>query len=109
MACFTAPVAAAIIATGIKKKVNSKYHLDWLITMFWGGVAMLAVEHIAHGEVVFYPPFLTAMNDPADTITMFKEIATIGTSMTIAIIAVWAIMVLVANKVKTVTTKNICG
>lgn len=109
MACFLAPTAAAVIATGIKKKVNSKYHLDWLITMFWGGVAMLAVEHVAHGEIVFYPPFLTAMKNSADTITMLKEIATVGGSMTLAIIAVWTVMVLVVNKIKTVTTKNICG
>jgi len=109
MACFLAPIAAAVIVTGIKNKVNPKYHLDWLITMFWGGVAMLVIEHVAHGEIVFYPPFLTAMKDPADTITMFKEIASVGTSMTLAIIAVWLVMVLVANKIKTVTTKNICG
>lgn len=105
MACFLAPTAAAIIAIGIKKKVNPKYHLDWLITMFWGGVAMLAVEHVAHGEIVFYPPFLTAMENSSDTLTMLKEIATVGGSMTLAIVAVWAAIVLITNK----ATRKICG
>ncbi len=57
MACFIAPTTAAIIATGIKKKIPQKYHFEWLITMFWGGVAMLNVEHISHGEVVPFPRF----------------------------------------------------
>ncbi|MFH1427880.1 MAG: hypothetical protein ABIG60_05140 [Patescibacteria group bacterium] len=93
MACFTAPAVAAIVATGLKKKISPKYHLDWLITMFWGGVAMLAIEHISSGEIVFYFPFLTAMGNPTDAAIMLKEIATVGGSMTMVIIAVWAVMV----------------
>ncbi|MFH0818819.1 MAG: hypothetical protein V1898_02380 [Patescibacteria group bacterium] len=102
MACFTAPAVAAIVVTGFKKRIDPKYHIDWLISMFWGGVLMLAVEHIAHGEIVFYPPFLTAMKNPADTITMLKEIVTVGGAMTLAIIAFWSVLVLIANK-------KICG
>jgi hypothetical protein len=99
MACFLAPTTAAIITNSVKKKVPSKYHINWLLTMLWGGVAMLIVEHIAHGEVVLFPPFLTAMENPADIPAMLKEIATVGTSMTVAIFVVWAIMVCVANTV----------
>ena len=75
--------------------------------MLWGGVAMLIIEHIAHGEVVLFPPFLTAMKNPADIPIMLKEIATIGTTMTIAIFAVWAVMVLVANAVAKIRAKKI--
>ena len=107
MACFLAPAAAAIITLSVKKKVDPKYHLNWLNTMFLGGVAMLAVEHIAHGEIVFYPPFLTAMQNPADTMVMLKEILTVGGTMTIAIICVWAIMVLAANKIARIRDKKI--
>jgi len=109
MACFTAPAAAAIAAIIIKKKADPKYHIEWLISMFLGGVAMLAVEHIAHGEVVFYPPFLTAMENPADAVIMLKEIVTVGGTMTMAITAVWSVMVLAANKIKAVKMKKICG
>lgn len=66
--------------------------------MLWGGVVMLIVDHVMSGEIVFYPPFLTAMRSPQDTAVMLKELATVGTSMAIAIFCVWAIMVMVANK-----------
>jgi len=76
--------------------------------MLWGGVIMLIVEHVAHGEVVPFPPFLTAMNNPADIPVMLGEIATIGTAMSLAIIATWAVMVVVANKAeKMLTNKTI--
>lgn len=103
MACFLAPAATAIMTTSIKKKVSSKYHLEWLNTMLWGGVVMLAVEHVAHREVMLFPPFLTAMQNPADIPIMLQEIATVGSAMTLTIILVWAIMVFAASKI---TQKN---
>jgi hypothetical protein len=107
MACFLASATVAIVTTSVRKKIPPKYHLEWLNAMLWGGVAMLVVEHITHGEVVPYPPFLTAMKNPADIPVMLKEIATIGVSMTIAIFAVWAVMFLVANKVAEIREKKI--
>jgi len=107
MACFLAPATIAIITTSIRKKIAPKYHLEWLISMLWGGVIMLAVEHIVHGEVVLYPPFLTAMQNPADISVMLQEIAITGGVMTIAIISVWSIMILVTNKVEKIREKKI--
>lgn len=107
MACFTAPAAVAIVVTAIRKKVPANYHLEWLNAMLWGGVVMLAVEHVAHKEIVPYPPFLTAMSSPADAAVMLKEIATIGTAMTIAIFLVWMVMVLVADRIAKMHKKNI--
>jgi len=101
MACFIAPAATAIITTGLKKKIAPKYHLEWLNTMLWGGVIMLVVDHVLNGEVVPYPPFLTAMQKANGFSTMLKEIFTVGGAMTIAIFAVWTIMVLIANKNET--------
>ncbi|MBP9760458.1 MAG: hypothetical protein KBD24_03805 [Candidatus Pacebacteria bacterium] len=108
MACLIAPAAVAVVTSSVKHKVDPKYHLDWLNAMLWGGVLMLIVEHIAHGEVVPFPPFLTAMNNPADIPVMLGEIATIGTAMTLAILATWAVMVVVANRVeKSITSRTI--
>jgi len=100
MACFLAPTTVAIITISLRKKVKPKYHLEWLNTMLWGGVIMLALEHIAHGEVVFYPPFLTAMTSPSEILIMLKELALVGGTMTLAIILVWLTMILIANKVE---------
>lgn len=94
MACFLAPTTAAIVISTIRKKVPFKYHINWLISMLWGGVIMLAVEHISHGEVVLYPPFLTA-----GFWNVLPEILKVGVPMTLAIVVVWLVMVFVAEKV----------
>ncbi len=65
--------------------------------MLWGGVILLAIEHIWHGEVVPWPPFLTAMENPADIPTMLHEMATIGVSMAVIITLTWIVMVALAS------------
>jgi len=107
MACLLAPAAVAVITTSFRKKIPKKYHIEWLNTMLWGGAIMLAIEHFAHGEIVFYPPFLTAMQNPADIPVMLRELATVGGLMTIAIVSVWAVMVLVTNKAANIRQKKI--
>ncbi|MCM8783925.1 MAG: hypothetical protein NC818_04025 [Candidatus Omnitrophica bacterium] len=92
MACFLAPMATAILTTAVKKKVSKEYHFHWLISMLWGGVIMLVVEHIAHGEIVLYPPFLTRGIGEA-----LPEILKIGVPMTLAVVFLWLIMAGVAN------------
>jgi len=57
----------------------------------------LALEHVWHGEVVPWPPFLTAMENPADVAPMLHEMATIGVGMAITVTVVWAIIVMVAE------------
>ena len=98
MACFIAPMSLAIVTTLFRKKIPERLKIVWLNVMLWGGVIMLAVEHIAHQEVVLYPPFLTAMQTPAEIPAMLQEMATIGGTMTIAIVCIWATMVYVYNK-----------
>jgi len=98
MACFIAPMALGIVTTVFRKKIPETLKIGWLNIMIWGGVIMLAVEHIAHQEVVLYPPFLTAMQSPAEIPAMLQEMATIGGTMTIAIVCIWAVMVYVYNK-----------
>jgi hypothetical protein len=91
MACFLIPTAAAIVTTAVGKKVPEKYHMNWLNSMLWGGVAMLTVEHIAHGEIVLYPPFLTA-----GLLEVLPEMLRVGIPMTLIIFLMWGVMVAVA-------------
>ncbi len=99
MACFLVPTIIGGITHNHKEKFSDKWHINWLTTMIWGGSAGLAIEHIAHQEIVPWFPFLTAMSNPASTVTMLKEMAMVGIPMTLGLIAVWAIMVIVYEKV----------
>ncbi len=101
MACFLVPAAAGVVTTVLRKKFPQDAHPEWLNSMLWGGVAMLAVEHISHGEVVLHPPFLTAMQNPAEVGVMVKEMVTVGGVMTIAIFGVWLVMVTLAKRMRT--------
>lgn len=91
MACFVVPTGAAIVTTALRKKAPENLHLDWLNSMLWGGVIMLAVEHVAHGEVVPYLPFLTA-----GLPQVLPEMLRVGVPMTLAIFVVWGVMVAMA-------------
>ena len=89
MACFLVSGGEAIVVTAVRAAVKKSEiakgvvdaegnqltdpskegicwtrKLGWLMNMLWGGVILLAIEHMWHGEVVPFPPFLTAMNDP---------------------------------------------
>ncbi len=122
MACFIAPVAEAVVVTVtkkiIEKKEREKYQVDssqkqnqesametennrfgtklgWLAKLLWGGSFLLFIEHIWHGEIVPWPPFLTAMGSMEDTQAMLGEIATTGVSMAVVITVVWLAMIAV--------------
>lgn len=101
MACFLAPMAEAIGTSIVQRTVSrekaERWKLSWLNKLLWGGVALLAVEHIWHGEVVLWPPFLTAMQNPEEIPVMLKEIAIIGVPMAVVVTLVWAILVAVAR------------
>ncbi|MFA6769084.1 MAG: hypothetical protein WCR86_11765 [Parabacteroides sp.] len=106
MACFLVPAAAAVCTTVFRKQIPEKYHIQWFNIMAWGAVLALLVEHIWHGEVVPWFPFLTAMSNSADTSAMLHEMATIGVPMLLAITAVWAVMVLIYNHYVSVEVKT---
>ncbi|MCM8819476.1 MAG: hypothetical protein NC925_01615 [Candidatus Omnitrophica bacterium] len=95
MACFVAPMTAAIVTTAVQKKVPAKYHINWLNSMLWGGVLALIVEHISHREIVIYPPFFTA-----GLSEMLPEIVKVGVPMTGVIFLVWMVMVAISLKIK---------
>ncbi len=113
MACFLVPTAEAIITTAVKivvkKKESGKVSendrisfsekLGWLNGMLWGGSGLLAFEHLWHGEISPFFPFLTAASDPADTAEMLHEMATSGSAMAVLVTLVWAGIVLVSGKI----------
>jgi len=66
--------------------------------MLGGGVVMLIIDHLINGELVFYPPFLTAIQNPADIPVMLQEVAVVGGFMTIAIVLVWIILVAITSR-----------
>lgn len=107
MACFIVPMSLGIVTTIFRKKIPENLKIDWLNIMIWGGVIMLAVEHIAHKEVVLFPPFLTAMQTPSEIPVMLQEMAVIGGTMTLAIVSIWLIMVFVSQKIMQKTKKPI--
>ena len=82
------------------KIVSIKQKLGWLQNLLYGGSALLAIEHIYHGEVVLYPPFLTAMRNPEDIPEMLHEMSTVGVGMAVLVTAVWAIAVGVSSALK---------
>ena len=103
MACFTVPAAEAIITTIAGKIIKAKEIEDstkiswstkigWLNKMLWGGSALLAFEHVWHGEVVPFFPFLTAVKD-GEASEMLHEMATAGVCMALLVTAAWGIMV----------------
>ncbi len=109
MACFLVPTAEAIVTTVASKKVESNENkekeqstaipfsrkLSWLRNMLWGGAALLAFEHVWHGEVVPYFPFLTAAANPQDKAEMMHEMATVGVTMAVLVTVAWLCMLAV--------------
>jgi hypothetical protein len=92
MACFLVPSALAIIVSIIRRalgKAAERVRLGLLEALLWGGAGILALEHVWHGEVVPWPPFLTAMQNPEDWAQALHEMATNGVAMAIATVALW--------------------
>ena len=123
MACFLVPMTEAIVTTVVKKVIEKKekkagvqrvaseagYELEktpfskklgWLNKLLWGGSVLLAFEHVWHGEVVPFFPFLTAASDPAEATVMLKEMGTVGVSMAALITVVWVGMLLVVKSLE---------
>lgn len=131
MACFLVPAAEAIVSTIATQVIKSKEKeetvkltnsegiveettkisfskkLGWLNKMLWGGSALLAFEHVWHGEVTPFFPFLTAVKD-GEALEMLKEMGTAGVGMALIVTAVWAGMVVISDvKAKQVIKENI--
>ncbi len=98
MACFLVPAATGVITTVFRKKFPKRWHVNWLNTMIFGGAMALTAEHIAHQEIVLWPPFLTAMSSQSDMMAMFGEMAAVGIPMTVALVLGWIAIVVAYEK-----------
>lgn len=126
MACFLVPASEAVITTVAEHIVRSrennteevksdvpKVHfsekLGWLNRMLWGGSALLAFEHVWHGEVIPTFPFLTAVQN-GETADMLAEMLTAGVGMAALVTLIWGGMV-VASGIITKRSKSpdACG
>ena len=123
MACFLIPAAEAVITTAVTKVVKSKEKeemaqaassgatvedgekikfstkLSWLNQMLWGGSALLAFEHVWHGEIVPFFPFLTAIEN-GETAEMLAEMGSSGVLMAALVTAVWVGIVAVSSVIE---------
>ncbi len=136
MACFIVPMAEAVVTTAVThilkkkeaaseasvyssmassmdssveavKEVRFSRKLKWLSNLLWGGSALLAFEHLWHGEIVPFYPFLTAASSPADAMEMLHEMATVGSTMAIVVTAVWVGMVVVSSVLERNAAKEV--
>lgn len=123
MACFLVPAAEAVITTVAAKvikskerektvklsisdghvreatKINFSTKLGWLNKLLWGGSALLAFEHLWHGEMVPFFPFLTAVEN-GETAEMLTEMGSAGVMMAVLVTAVWVGMLAVSSVVE---------
>ncbi|MCR5625393.1 MAG: hypothetical protein K6G11_09200 [Lachnospiraceae bacterium] len=79
------------------KSIPLSRKLKWLKFLLLGGSVLLMFEHIWHGEIVPWFPFLSAMENATDMAAMFNEMATVGVGMAVLITAVWGVMCKVAD------------
>ena len=127
MACFIVPAVEAVITTTVSHVLEKRektmkrdveeneirdmdtggsYHypfykkLGWLSKLLGGGSALLAFEHLWHGEITPWFPFLTNAVNPASRMEMFQEMATNGVAMAVLITLVWCGMVWLSAKIE---------
>lgn len=126
MACFLVPATEAVITTVVNivvksreskapdkeeltkgvsaaegvnhspEKIKFSTKLGWLNMMLWGGSALLAFEHLWHGEISPFFPFLTAVKT-GDTVEMLKEMGSAGVTMALLVTAAWGVMLIVSH------------
>ncbi len=118
MACFLVPAAEAIVTTAAEKiiakkenentEVRTKFSdkLKWLNNMLWGGSALLAFEHLWHGELVAWFPFLTNAVASEARAEMLHEMATAGSAMAVLVTGVWACAVAISFSLEKRTAKT---
>ena len=124
MACFVVSAVAAIgvgAAKYVVKHKESKKELEnkelkeykfgsevkwskklsYLELALFSGSFVLAGEHLIHGEVSPYPPFLTAAGEGPEAVSeMLQEMSTVGVTMLLSVVFVWTIGILLVDLLK---------
>lgn len=128
MACFIVPMTEAIVTSVVTKVVEKKEasteavekvtleshlpwgkKLKWLSNLLWGGSFLLAFEHLWHGEIEPFFPFLTAVKSWEGSLAMLHEMATTGVMMAVAVTLFWVGMVAVSHVVEKSKTKEMAS
>ena len=133
MGCFVVPATEAIVTTVATKIIEKKEAKDLAVSlesgvtlhelnkerfstklkrlnkMLAGGSVLLAFEHVWHGEVQPFFPFLTAAANPEDAAVMLHEMSTVGVTMAVLVTFVWAGMTYVTTKLESRETSAILG
>lgn len=123
MACFIVPGTEAVVTTIVTKIIEKKEKADdakalregvelselnrekfssklkRLNGLLWGGSALLAFEHLWHGEIQPFFPFLTAANT-GDLAETFHEMATVGVGMAAVVTIAWAAVTFVTSSIE---------
>lgn len=122
MACFIVPMTEAVVTTVITKVIEKREtkedsivcsgqehemtdaagyvgkrehfsaKLKRLNGFLWGGSALLAFEHLWHGEISPAFPFLTAAGDAEAMKEVLHEMSTVGVGMAALVTGVWAVV-----------------
>ena len=106
MGCFIVPATDAVVTTVVTKVVEKKEKKDGvefdhanfssklknLNGLLWGGSALLAFEHVWHGEVQPFFPFLTAAESAESLTEMLHEMGTVGVGMAAAVTIAWGVV-----------------
>lgn len=105
MACFIVPAVEAVVTTVAEKALKQHENpfsqkLSILNGMLWGGSGLLAFEHLWHGEITPFFPFLTNASNPADCAEMLHEMTTVGVGMAFTVTIAWGIAMLCLGKIK---------
>ncbi len=120
MACFLVPGVEAVITTTVTKIIENKEKkqeavqlekgvslgelhkeklsrkLNRLNYLLWGGSGLLAFEHLWHGEIQPFFPFLTGAENPAE---MFGEMSTVGVGMAVVVTSAWALVTFATDRI----------
>lgn len=115
MACFIVPLTQAVATTIYRRRLekstsssaasssasapqqalsasSNAQALKQLELMLWGGSAMLIVDHIISGELMPVFPFFSALLTEGGTLTMLREMLTVGVPMSLLVTAIWGAM-----------------
>lgn len=118
MACFIVPVSEAVVTSvaahileSKEKKAGTACAADdvkhiktgfsrkvkWLSKLLWGGSSLLAFEHLWHGEIKPFFPFLTAAESPGSFTAMLNEVSTVGVVIALTVTAAWIGMLIISG------------
>ena len=92
-------------SVGNAEKIKFSKKLGWLNKLLWGGSALLAFEHIWHGEIIPSLPILTAVQN-GETSAMLSEMTTTGSLMALIVTAVWCGMLAVSSVIEKKAVKE---